>query len=99
MQFIVEHQAQRAAHTDSLAERVDSLAERVKEHDERLLKLETSVATVTDLVGRLAQAEIRLVEHMNGLAEAQKDTEVRLNIFIAVVEKHIESHGNGRSTE
>lgn len=88
MQFIVEHQAQ-------LAARTDSLAERVKEHDDRLAKLETSVATVTDLVGRLAQAEIRLVERMDALADVQKNTEERLNALIGVVEKYIASHENG----
>jgi predicted nucleic acid-binding Zn-ribbon protein len=39
-----------------------------QQHEERIAKLESSMASLTDLVGRLAQAEIRLVERLGGLA-------------------------------
>lgn len=44
-----------------------------QEHDERLARLESSLTTVTDLVGRVAQAEIRLVERADVVA-AQVET-------------------------
>jgi chromosome segregation ATPase len=54
MQFILETQAK--------------LEVSAQGHEARMARLESSMATVTDLVGRLAQAEIRLVERMDGLA-------------------------------
>lgn len=70
-------------------------------HDERLAKIEislagvtASLAGVTDLVGRLAQAEIQLVERMDRLAESQTNTDQRLNALIDVVEKLISRNGS-----
>lgn len=71
------------------------------QHDERLTRIESSVADlsvqvadlgaqvagVTDLVGRLAQAELRLVERMDALAEAQAHTDRRLDALINVVDR------------
>jgi hypothetical protein len=64
------------------------------QHDERLAKLETSLNTVTDLVGRLAQAEIRLVERMDRLAESQAHSDQRLDILIDVVDKLVPRNGS-----
>ena len=79
----------------------------VQEHDERIAKLESSlvelrssVATVTDLVGRLAQAEIRLVERMDRMTagfqeirELQANTEYKLNALIDTVDKLVRHDG------
>jgi len=73
----------------------------VAEHDERLsrledsvTRLEASVETVTGLVGRLAQAEISLVEKMDRLAESHADlansqthTDQRLDALIDIVDR------------
>ncbi len=95
IQFILEHQAQ--------------LTASLQKHDEVLAQLERNVArhdqeiqTVTDLIGRLAVAETRLVERidtfderMNRLAQAQAETTERLNAFITFVEKYISSRNGG----
>ncbi len=68
------------------------------EHGDRLAKLETSVATVTDLVGRIAQAEIRLAERMEAgfqkLQDLHADTEYKLNSLIEIVDKLVRHDGN-----
>ena len=61
-------------------------------HEERIAKLETSVATVTDLVGRLGQAEIRLVERMEKVEELEQRLFERMDRFIQGLE------GNGHKT-
>ncbi len=67
-------------------------------HEERIAKLESSVATVTDLVGRLAQAEIRLVERMDAgfqeLRELHADTQYKLNALIETVDKLVRRDGH-----
>jgi len=80
MQFILDTQAR--------------LETSVGEHNERLAKIEASVATLADLVGRLAQAELRLVEKMDRLAESHADlansqthTDQRLDALIAIVDR------------
>ncbi len=86
MQFILETQA----HLEAVA----------AQHDERLSRLEASVATVTDLVGRLAQAEIRLVERMDRLAQemerlgkSQTHADQRLDALIDIVDKLTRRNG------
>jgi chromosome segregation ATPase len=71
--------------------------ERLARHDEQIAKLESSIASVTDLVGRLAQAEIRLVERMTAgfqeLRELQANTEYKLNALIDTVDKLVRRDG------
>lgn len=71
------------------------------QHEERLTRIEASVAGltaqvagVTDLVGRLAPAELRLVERMDSLAgrmdalaDSQAHRDRRLDALIAVVDR------------
>ncbi len=77
----------------------------VQEHDKRFAKLESSIATVTDLVGRVAQAEIRLAERMESgfqgfeagfrqLREIQASTEYKLNALIDAVDKLVRRDGH-----
>ena len=72
----------------------------VQKHDEQIADLRSSVATLSDLVGRLAQAEIRLVERMTSgfqeVKEIQANTEYKLNALIETVDKLIRKNGNGR---
>ncbi len=67
-------------------------------HEERLAKLESSMASVTDLVGRLAQAEITLAERMAAgfqeLREIQAATEYKLNALIDTVGKLVRGNGH-----
>jgi hypothetical protein len=67
-------------------------------HEERIAKLESSVATVTDLVGRVAQAEIRLTERMDAgfqeLRELHADTQYKLNALIETVDKLVRRNGH-----
>jgi uncharacterized coiled-coil protein SlyX len=53
MQFILETQARLEASAAG--------------HDERIAKLETSLTTVTNYLGELAQAEVRLSQRVDGL--------------------------------
>jgi t-SNARE complex subunit (syntaxin) len=98
MEFILSTQAR----VEASIERLEASA---RGHEERITKLETSMATVTDLVGRLAQTEIRLVERVDSLAERmeagfrevraiQADTEYKLNALIETVDKLVRRNGH-----
>jgi hypothetical protein len=70
----------------------------VQKHDEQIATLGSSVATLTDLVGRLAQAEIRLTERMAAgfqeLRELQANTEYKLNALIDTVDRLVRRNGH-----
>jgi seryl-tRNA synthetase len=89
IQFILQHEA-------AVFARIDRLSAASERHDQEISQL-------TDLVGRLAQAEIHLVERMDTLAErmealatAHKETDERLNALILTVERYIAGR-NGNS--
>ncbi len=67
-------------------------------HEKRIAKLESSVATVTDLVGRLAEAQIRLAERMDAgfqeLRGLHADTQYKLNALIETVDKLVRRNGH-----
>ncbi|MDE3181717.1 MAG: hypothetical protein KGM47_18885 [Acidobacteriota bacterium] len=86
MQFILEMQAKH----EVAAQRHD---EQIAKHDQQLALLEKSVAAVTDLVGRLAQAELRLVDRINELRDAQAGTDYKLNALIDTVDKLARRNG------
>ena len=65
-------------------------------HEGRIAKLEASMAIASDLIGRLAQAEIRLAERMDQMVagfqevkEIQATGEYKLNALIDTVDKLI----------
>ena len=70
----------------------------VQKHDEQIATLGSSVAALTDLVGRIAQAEIRLVERPEAgfqeLRELQANTEYKLNALIDAVDKLVRRDGH-----
>ena len=73
----------------------------VQKHDVQIATLGSSVATLTDLVGRLAQAEIRLTERMERMAagfqelrELQANTEYKLNVLIDTVDRLVHRDGH-----
>jgi chromosome segregation ATPase len=82
MQFIVEQQAQFWASVQKHDEQIAELRVAAAKHDEQIAKSSEQIATLTDLVGRLAQAEIRLTEQMQGhearLSEQLQGHEARL---------------------
>lgn len=100
MQFILDAQAR---HATALQEH-DAI---LKQHAETLRRNEAQIATVTDLIGRLAQAELRLVEDMRSLRQAQAEAaermkaadergralDERLNILIDIVDKLVRRNG------
>jgi hypothetical protein len=69
----------------------------VQKHDEQIGELRSSVATLTDLIGRLTHAQIRLVERMEAafheVKEIQANTEYRLNALIDTVDKPVRRDG------
>jgi len=60
------------------------------------------VATITDLVGRVAQAEIRLTERMESgfrdLRDSQAASEYKLNALIETVDRLVHRNGHDKSS-
>ena len=61
MEFIVEQQAQLTASAQKRDEQIAKHDEQIAKNGEQIAKHSEQIAALTDLVGRLAQAEIRLV--------------------------------------
>jgi uncharacterized protein YhaN len=91
MQFILDVQA-----------RLEASAQ---QHEGHLAKLESSMAAASGLIGRLAQAEIRMAERMEDigermttgfqkLREIQATTEYKLNALIDTVDKLVRRNGH-----
>lgn len=80
MQFIIEAQAQQAV-------TLQAHADILRDHAEQ-------IASVTNLIGRLAQAELALTQEMRGLRAAQSQTDERLNLLIDVVDKLVRRNGH-----
>jgi chromosome segregation ATPase len=111
MQFIVEQQAQFWASVQKHGEQMAELKAGMAKHDEQIAKNSEQIATLTDLVGRLAQAEIRLVEQMRGhearVAEQMQGQEARLasletktTQFFERMDRFIQGlEGNGHKTQ
>lgn len=93
MEFILSTQAR----VEISIEELKSLA---GGHEERIARLESSMATATDLIGRLAQAEIHLAERMESgfreLREAQASTDYKLNALIETVDKIVRKNGHDK---
>ena len=87
MQFILDTQARLEAVAGQHEERLTRL-------EMNLTRLEAQVAGVTDLVGRLAQAELRLVERMNELTVSQAHTDQRLDTLVDIVDKLVRRNGS-----
>ena len=73
MQFIVEQQAQFWASAQKHDQQIAELKAIMVKHDEQIAKNSEQIATLTDLVGRLAQAEIRLTEQLQGQEARRAD--------------------------
>lgn len=100
MQFILDAQAQQAAtlqhHAETMQEHAEIMranAKKLDAHTDALRDLDGRLATVTDLVGRLAQAELRLVADMRAADERSKAADERLNALIEIVDQVIRRNG------
>jgi len=89
MEFLLEHHARFAAD-------MEELKERMKEHDRVLARHNDQIAQVTDLVGRVAQANLILNQRVVDVTGELGNLSGRLDALIVVVEKYL-TRGNGRS--
>ena len=99
IEFIINQQA-------LFAEQFAQMAAEMKQMDERLGKLTDVVLTVTGMVGRIAEAQVKAIEAQTQtdtkiaeLAEQGIETQERLNAFIVVVERFISESRNGKHGE
>jgi len=104
MQFIVEQQAQFWAsvqkHDEQVAEMRAAAAKAAAKHDERIAKNSEQIATLTDLVGRLAQAEIRLAEQMQGHEARLASLETKTTQLFERLDRFIQGlEGNGHKPQ
>jgi len=110
MQFIVEQQAQLTAsaqrHEERLArtdeqiakhsEQISKLGEQIAKHSEQISKLGEQVGTLIDLVGRLAQAEIRIVERMEKMDGRQQEMQSAMTRLFERLDRFIQGlEGDG----
>jgi hypothetical protein len=97
--FIVRQQAQFVVDIQKLGEaqtRTDSIVERLA--NATLRRFEGAEGEVRNLEGKmeaLVDSHIRLTDTQEKLAEAHKETDERLNAFIATVERLINERRNG----
>lgn len=102
MEFIIEQQAQFAVNFQKLEEAQTRA-------DERTGELEGAMVAVVNLVGQLAEAQVRTDARLSQLAtevaEAQKrtaaalaETSERLNSLIVVVERYFSNGRNSQSS-
>jgi len=89
MEFLLEHHARFAAD-------MEELKERMKEHDRVLARHNDQIAQVTDLIGRVAQANLALNQRVVDVTGELGNLSGRLDALIVVVEKYL-TRGNGRS--
>ena len=100
MQFILEQQARHEARHEAAVQKHDEemaeLRAAAAKHDEQLAKNAAAIATLTDLVGRLAQAEIRIVERAQGQEARLASLETKMTQFLERMDRFIQGlEGNG----
>jgi predicted nuclease with TOPRIM domain len=111
IEFLIEQQSQLTASVDRFAAKVDTLVEIQANSETRLSRVEESFVllvqmaritderldVLTDRVSDLTDRVSDLTEKMGALAEAEKNSDERLNTLIGVVERHISEEHNGKS--
>jgi len=97
MQFIVEQQAQFWASVQKHDEEIAAMRAAAAKHDEQIGKNSEQIATLTDLVGRLAQAEIRLAEQTQARLAS---LETKTTQFFERMDRFIQGlEGNGHKPQ
>ena len=104
MQFIVEQQAQFWAsvqkHDEQIAEMRATAAKTAAKHDEQIAKSSEQIATLTDLIGRVAKAEIRLTELMQGHEARLASLETKTTQLFDRMDRFIQGlEGNGHKPQ
>jgi chromosome segregation ATPase len=101
--FMLQQQAQqqsqsetRQAESEARHERIEALVERLATASlRRFEKVEGEVSELDRKMEALVDAQIRSEDKMDELREAHKETEEKLNAFIATVERLINERRNG----
>lgn len=93
IQFILEMQAKHEAIRQRNDEQIARNSEQIARNSEQIAKHDEQLATLADLVGRLAQAELRLVDRISDLRDAQAGTDYKLNALIETVDKLVRRNG------
>ncbi len=94
MQFMLDMQAKHEAWLQRHEKAFTRIEAALEAGAARAAQLESSVATDTDLVGRLAQAEIRLAEQISDLKQVQAASEYKHNAHIETVDKLVRRNGH-----
>jgi hypothetical protein len=94
MEFILQQQAQ---FTTDMIQMREEHAKFAAETRQNIGRLGEAVLALTGMIGKLAIAQDRTEQKVAQLAEAQIRTDERLNAFIAVVERYISEHRNGKN--
>ena len=75
----------------------ESFAESMEKADSRMNRLESAFVNNFNMVTVTAKAQKELTEKVIALAEAQANTDERLNILITTVERYFNDKRNGES--
>jgi uncharacterized protein (DUF3084 family) len=93
MQFILDSQARLEASAQRHDENLAALMASVQKHDEQ-------IGVLTNLVGRLAQAEIRIAEQMQGQEARLGSLETKMTQFLDRMDRFIQGmEGNGQKLQ
>lgn len=99
MQFIVEQQAQFWASVQKHDEQVAKNDQQIAILTASMQKHDAAIATITDLVGRLAQAEIRIAEQLQGHEARLASLETKTTQFFERMDRFIQGlEGNGHGS-
>jgi chromosome segregation ATPase len=100
MQFILEQQARHEAAVQKHDEEIAALRAADAKIDEQLAKNAEDIATLTNLVGRLAQAEIRLAEQVQGHESRLASLETKATQLFERMDRFIQGlEGNGHKPQ
>jgi chromosome segregation ATPase len=100
MQFIVDQQAQFWASVQKHDEQIAAMRAAAAKHDEQIGKNSEQIATLTNLVGRLAQAEIRIAEQMQGQEARLTSLETQAKQLFERMDRFIQGFdGNGHKLQ
>ena len=92
MEFIVEQQAQFSVNIQKLEENMQRLTEAQTTSEHRMNRMEGAFVGLMNLIGdSQKQTEARISD----LAQAQTRTDERLNTFINMLERYIDSRNGG----
>ena len=98
MQFIVEQQAQFWASVQKHDEQVAKNDQQIAVLTASMQKHDAAIATITDLVGRVAQAEIRIAEQLQGHEARLASLETKTTQFFERMDRFIQGlEGDGHN--